>query len=194
MKMKPFVILVQLLFAGILFFSCNESEIIDNSLPIRSELPLCRYTYSSLDSANKEAVNDLLRRDAIVIRSEADLEDCLNEIENFYDKDFREKYPEYTSVDFSKHTMIVHYFGDPYYPVNFISSKSYFYDRDHVSDLHKSENYSYYYLQCRNYYSESTVSDEKRPLIYISGIVVDKIPDNEKVTSVVSFGLTPPKE
>lgn len=192
--MKRFVLLMQLLFAGILFFSCNESEIIDNSLPIRSELPLCRYTFNSIDSANKEDVNDLLGRGAIVIRSETDLEDCLNEIENFYDKDFREKYPEYTSVDFSKYTMIVHYFWDPYYPVNFISSKSYFYDRDHVSDLHKSEDYSYYYLQRRNYYSESTVSDEKRPLIYISGIVVDKIPDNEKVTCIVSFGLTPPKE
>lgn len=194
MKMKHFVILAQLLFTGVLFFSCNKSEVIDNSLPIRSELPLCRYTLSSIDSTNKEAAYDLLKQDAIVIQSDADLEDCLNEIETFFDKDFRNKYPEYSSVDFSRYTMIVHSFWDPYNPANLVRSKSYFYNRDNVSDQYKSESASYYYLQNREYYAESNVSDERFPLIYISGIVVDKIPENEKVTTVVGFGLITPKK
>ena len=192
--MKNYPVLVLLLIAGILFFSCNESEIINNSLPIRSELPLCRFTLNSLDSIDKDTKHDLLSREAYVIQSEANLEAYLTEIETYYDKDFRKKYPEYTSVDFSKYTMIVHSFLDPCGPQNFISSKSSFYDRDNVSDNYKSEDCFYYWLHYRSYYSGSDVLDETPPLIYISGIVVDKIPANEKVMSAVTFGLTTSKK
>ncbi|MDR2919786.1 MAG: hypothetical protein LBV72_10535 [Tannerella sp.] len=198
MKKKPFVILVQLLFAGVLFFSCNnESDTINYRLPISSELPLCSYSLSDIDTTNKEAILEILRnREAIVIQSEADLENCLSEIENLYDKGFRKKYPEYTSVDFSKYTLLLSNFIQSFDPEDCIEMNSYFYTSEYAARnsylLEEYENYDYYYIRHHSYYGNEW--NEIPVFVYVSGIVVDKIPEGGKVRSLVNYSVSSRKD
>lgn len=190
-KICPFLVL--LIISGIFFVSCDKNELADYELPIRSELPLYSYTIDTLKyESKKDYLKELVNSDPFVIRSENELQAFFDEMDELSDTNALKALPEYTSFDFSKHTVILKLFYQIYHPEKLIRTESHFFSKGYLSDQFIAEGYSYYYnLVCS---FEAHQLDNDGFFLSVSGIVVDKIPANEKVTSVVSFGLTPSKE
>lgn len=187
--MKNYPVLVLLLIACILFISCDKNEVDDYELPIRSQLPLYSYAIDSLKFKGKEdAFKVLTTTDPFIIQSEDDLQAFFDKVDDFFGDNARATLSEYTSFDFSKHTVILRFFFNRYHPDSYIKITSRFFSKDYLSDQYKSEGYSYYYSDLFSF--KAHVLDDDNLFLSLSGIVVDKIPDGKKIVTAVGFYVT----
>ncbi|MDR2919787.1 MAG: hypothetical protein LBV72_10540 [Tannerella sp.] len=187
--MKNYLVLILLLIADILFVSCNKSEVADHVLPIRSELPLYSYTIDSEKFEGKiDNIEELVTADPFIIQSEEELQAFFDKVDELLGTNPLRTLPEYTTFNFLKHTVILKFFFHGYHPSKLRETESYFFSKDYLSDQFKSEGYSYYYSQICSFKAHHL--DDDGIFISLSGIVVDKIPNDKKVMGVINFTVS----
>lgn len=186
--MKNYPVLV-LLIASIFFVSCDKNEVADHELPIRSKLPLYSCTIDSMVyEAKKENFKELDTIDPFIIQSEDDLLAFFGKVDELLGENALATLPEYTSFDFLKHTVVLKFFFHRYDPEKYIKTESHFFSKGYLSDQFKSAGYSYYYSDISLF--KAHLLDDDGFFLSLSGIVVDKIPDDKKIVTNVGFTVT----
>jgi len=188
--MKHYLILILLSVINLLFISCSKNDFVDYGLPIYAELPLNTYSLEAFEDEHMKAIikDDLLGSDPFIINSDAELQTFLNKIEELLDRNFSINNPEYTSFDFSKYTVILKPTIQAYQPDEIMKEESRFYSCDYMAEDLREEGYFYYYTQ--RYLCSGSIKDDVLPSICLSGIVVDKIPEGEKIKTFITLSVS----